>query len=111
MKSTKYVIAAVAAFTVSFAHAQTMKPGLWEITTNMKGAAGAQMADQQAKFKAQMATMTPEQKKMMQEMMAKHGVQMGAGGNAITARQCMTKEMVERNELPSQKGDCKTTKQ
>ena len=111
----RHVLAAAAAFALSFgASAQQMKPGLWEITTNMKGAAGGQMAQQQAQFKAQMASMTPEQKKMMQEMMAKHGVQMGAGvggGQAITSRQCMTKEMVERNEMPSQQGGCTSTKQ
>ena len=106
----RYVLAAAAVFASPFgASAQQMKPGLWEITTNMKGAAGGMMAEQQAKMKAQMASMTPEQRKMMQEMMAKHGVQMS--GNAITSRQCMTKEMVERNEMPSQQGDCKTTKQ
>ena len=109
----RYVLAATAAVAFSAgASAQTMKPGLWEITHKAQGASGGQMADAQAKMQREMASMTPEQKKMMQEMMAKHGMQMGAGaGGGMSVKTCMTKEMIDRNELPSQKGDCRTTKQ
>jgi hypothetical protein len=59
-----------------------------------------------------MANMPPEQKKMMQDMMAKQGMQTGAGGpGGMSVKTCLTKEMAERNEVPAQKGDCKTTKQ
>jgi hypothetical protein len=107
----RHVCAALAlAFPVAVS-AQTMKPGLWEITHNTRGG-GAQAADAQAKMQREMANMPPEQKKMMQEMMAKHGVQMGGGaGGGMSMKTCMTKEMVERNEVPSQKGDCRTTRQ
>ena len=44
--------------------------------------------------------------------MAKQGAKPGgAPGGGMSVRTCMTKEMVERNEVPAQKGDCKTTKQ
>ena len=87
--------------------AQTMKPGLWEITNHMQGAAGGQMAELQK----QMAAMPPEQRKMMQDMMAKQGVQMGAGGaGGMSVKMCLTPDMVERNEVaPKQQGDCTHT--
>ena len=105
----RHALAAIAVACPLTVCAQTMKPGLWEITHNTKGGAGGQMADAQAKMQREMAAMSPEQKKMVQDMMAKQGVQMGAGGMSV--RTCMTREMIDRNEVPSQKGDCKTTKQ
>ena len=103
-----YAIVAAAALCLPLGvSAQTMKPGLWETTNNMKG--GGDMEKMQAQMQREMANMPPEQKKMMQDMMMKHGVQMGAGGMSV--KTCMTKEMVERNEIPSHKGDCRTTKQ
>jgi len=48
-----------------------------------------------------MAGMPPEQRKQMQDMLAKQGMgQGGAGG--MSMKICMTREMVERNEMPSQ---------
>ncbi len=47
---------------------------------------------------------------MMQDMMAKQGVAMGTGApGSMVVKICMTREMIERNELPSQQGDCKTS--
>jgi hypothetical protein len=84
---------------------------LWEVTHNMKGG-GGDMAGSMAQMQQQMASLPPDQRKMMEEMMAKQGMKMGgAGPGGMSSRQCMTREMVERNELPSQQGDCKTTKQ
>ena len=107
-----HALAALAAATFAVtASAQNMKPGLWEITNNMKSGSG-EMEKAQAKMQQQMASMPPEQRKMMEKTMAEHGVKMGAGGpGGMTVKTCMTKEMVERNEMPTQKGDCKTTKQ
>jgi len=89
--------------------AQTMKPGLWEINNKMGGEQGAQMAAAQAEMQKQMASMPPEQRKMMQDMMSKQGVNMAPGaGGGMAVRICVTKEMAARNEAPaSQKGDCK----
>lgn len=89
-----------------FASAQAMKPGLWEINSKMQ--ADGKMGRDMAKAQQQMANMPPEQRKMMQEMMSKQGVALGGGGpGAIGTKVCMTKEMAERNEIPSQKDDCK----
>ena len=108
----RYALAALAVACPAVASAQSMKPGLWEITHKTQGAAGSQMADAQAKMQKDMANMSPEQKKMVQEAMAKHGVQMGGGaGGAMSIKTCMTREMIEKNQVPQQKGDCKQTSQ
>lgn len=90
-----------------YASAQSMKPGLWEISTQMQGS--GQSADAMAKMQKQMESMPPEQRKMMQDMMAKQGVGMGAGAGTTTVKICMTKEMVERDDVAAQQGDCKHT--
>ena len=107
-----FVLAAALVAGASAASAQSMKPGLWEITSKMQTASG-QMERQMAQAQQQMANMPPDQRKMMEEMMARQGVKMGtAGGGGMTMKVCMTKEMVEHNEMPSQqRGDCKTTSQ
>ena len=90
------------------ANAQSMKPGLWEISNKMQmdGQTGQQMAQMQQ----QMANMPPEQRKMMEEMMAKQGMKMGAASDgAMNVQVCVTKEMAEKNEIPSAQGDCRNT--
>ncbi len=88
---------------------QSMKPGLWEINNKVGGS--AEMDKAMAQMQQQMASMPPEQRKMMQDMMAKQGVSMGPGaGGGMAVKFCLTKEMIERNELPQQQqGDCKST--
>lgn len=89
---------------------QSLKPGLWEITNRMQGAQGSQMESQMAEMRKQMAAMPPDQRKMMEDMMARQGVQVGAGaGGGMSTRICLTKEMIERNEVAQQRSDCKTT--
>ena len=92
--------------------AQTLKPGLWEMSTQMLGgAAGAAgTGDAMAKMQKEMAALPPEQRKMVEDMMAKKGMQMGtAPGGGMAVKVCMTKEMVERNEMGRQQGDCTST--
>ncbi|MES2127991.1 MAG: DUF3617 domain-containing protein, partial [Pseudomonadota bacterium] len=94
--------------------AQSMKPGLWEINSKMLSD-NPEMAAQMAKMKEQMAAMPPEQRKMMEDMVAKHGGQMpgmGSDGSIVT-KMCMTKDMAARNEVPVQhddKHDCTHTR-
>jgi hypothetical protein len=86
-----------------------MKPGLWQISSSMQ-AGGGEMAHAMAQLKQEMASMAPEERKMMQDMMAKQGVSMGSGGDATTSvKVCMTREMAEHDEIPAQQGDCKQT--
>ena len=107
-----FLLAAALAACATVAGAQSLKPGLWEITNKMQTGSG-QMEQHMAQAQQQMANMPPEQRKMVEEMMARQGVKMGtAGGGGMTVKVCMTKDMVERNEMPAQqRGDCKTTQQ
>jgi hypothetical protein len=104
------VIAALAfAAMSSGAYAQTIKTGLWEFTTQMAGG-GGKMSDAMAQAQKEMASMPPEQRKMMQDMMAKQGVQMGTGaGGGMTVKVCMTQEMVDRNDVSSHQDGCTHT--
>ena len=110
MKAHFALAALAAAMFSATASAQTLKPGLWEVTQSMQGGGGpGEAASAQARMQKELAAMPPEQRKKIEEMMAKQGMKSGASG--MSTRTCMTKEMVERNEVPAQKGDCKTTKQ
>jgi hypothetical protein len=107
----RYVLAVLAVTWCAGAAAQNMKPGLWEVTNNVKSS-GGEMDKARAQAQQQMANMPPEQRKMMEETLAKHGATLGsAGPGGISVKMCMTREMVERNEITPQRGDCKTTKQ
>ena len=99
---------AAASFALS-ASAQNLKPGLWEVTNNMKSSSG-EMDKAMAQMQQQMASMSPEQRKQMEAAMAKQGIAMGAGPGGMSVRTCMTREMIERNEIPGHKADCRTTR-
>ena len=88
------------------ANAQTIKPGLWEASSKMLGGLGNQMDA----IQDEMAKMPPEQRKMMQDMMAKKGATLGgAGPGSMSRKICLTQEMIARNEMHRTEGDCATT--
>lgn len=106
MKLSRCIAASLLFGAIGFAQAQSIKPGLWEFSTQMQGGSG-KMSQAMAQAQKQMENLPPEQRKMMADMMAKQGIQMGSsGGNGITVKVCMTPEMVERNEVTSHKGEC-----
>lgn len=109
LTTTRAAVLGVLLLAAQIANAQNLKPGLWEINNKMQSGSG-QLEKGMAEMQKQMAAMPPEQRKMMQDMMAKQGVARGAGGPGnILAKICMTQDMIERNELPSQQGDCKSS--
>jgi hypothetical protein len=110
MKAWHALLASVMVGFCAPVSAQNLKPGLWEMTHNVKSASG-ELERGRALAQQQMANMPPEQRRMMEEAMAKQGVQMGTGPGPMTMKTCLTKEMVERNEMPVQHGNCATTKQ
>ena len=112
MTKLQFALAAVAAAMVLPAGAQSLKPGLWEVTNRMQSGSG-QMENAMSQMQQQMASMPPEQRKMIEEQMAKSGVRMGSAGPAggMSVQVCMTKEMTQKDEVPAQHGDCKTTTQ
>lgn len=106
--STALLLSALACF--NNAHAQSTKPGLWDITQKMGG--NAEMDQAMAQMQQQMAGMSAAEKKMMQDMMANQGMTMptpGAGGG-MAMKVCITPEMAARQDMPVQtEGDCTTT--
>jgi hypothetical protein len=113
MKLISTIAALLLASSAGYASAQSMKPGLWEITTQMKAGSG-EMADAVAKLQKQFETMPPEKRKIMQDMLAKSGMPVGMGGSGMAIRQCVTQEMADRNQMAthqssSGQGDCTQT--
>jgi hypothetical protein len=89
------------------AQTMNMKPGLWELS-NKISSSDTQMQGAMAEMQKQLASMPPEQRQAMQQMMERNGMQMSIGaGGALNSRVCMTKEMIQRKEFPVQEGDCK----
>ena len=114
MPSYRHLIPA-AAFAAVFtfplhAAAQTMRPGLWEISNKVQSG-NSQTAAAMAAAQKELANMPPEQRKMIEGMLAKQGVGMSVGGDGgVTITHCVTKEMADRKELPTgQQGDCTST--
>ena len=65
-----------------------------------------------AEMQKQLASMPPEQRKMLEDSLVRQGINPGSiGTGGAGARVCMTREMVERNELPSDRGDCSIRQQ
>ncbi len=114
MKLTPVIAALLLATSAGYASAQNMKPGLWEITTKMQDESG-EMTTAMANAQKQMESLPPEQRKMMQDMMAKRGIQMGtSSGGGMAIKICMTQEMVDHNQVASHQGsntqnDCTNT--
>ena len=115
MKNLPWITVTSLLFCAASATAQTMKPGLWEITQKVKSGS-TEMNDAMATMQAQMAKMSPQERKQMQEMMAKQGVNidLGVGGGAakpgeMTVRMCMTPEMIAQNQTAPQQPGCTHT--
>jgi hypothetical protein len=83
--------------------APRLKPGLWEHSFEMSDQSG-QMASAMKEAREAMANMPPEQRKMMEQMMAKQGVSFDASGQKM--RICMTPEDVARDQIPAAQEGC-----
>ena len=104
----KQLFAAAAALALALpVAAQTMKPGLWEMNNKMSG---GQMDQAMAEMQKALADMPPDQRRQMEAAMAKQGVKMmPSAGGGMVVQMCLTKEQVERNDVPLDKG-CTTTR-
>jgi hypothetical protein len=114
LKQLACILAAVAGATVlagAPAHAQDIKAGLWEMTSKVQSA-GGKMEQAMAMMQKQMATMTPEQRTMMEGMLAKQGMNVASmSGNSAVVKMCVTKEMAAQSQLPMQTmGSCTQTR-
>lgn len=104
---TLLVALALAAIALG-AQAQVTKAGLWEVSSKLGGS--AEMDKAMAQMQQQMASMPPEQRKQMEAMLAKQGMSISGAPGGVLAKMCMTKDMVERSQMPVQtQGDCTST--
>lgn len=107
-----WILATITASLLSLplaATAQTTKPGLWEMSQKPVGNAQADAA--MAQMRQQMANMSPEQRKTLQDSLAKQGVSMPSTGadGAMAVKVCITPEMAARKQPPPMaKGDCQS---
>jgi hypothetical protein len=104
MKGISLSLVVTSLLVIKPASAQTerLRPGLWQQSVTMKHGSG-QAAAAMSQMKQQMAAMPPEQRRMIEKMMAEKGVGIGPSGNTVNI--CLTREDVERDAPPPQK-DC-----
>jgi Protein of unknown function (DUF3617) len=107
--NSRNILAALALAVSAFAaQAQVSKAGLWEVTTKLGGS--AEMDQAMAQMQQQMANMPPEQRKQMEAMLAKQGMSMTSTPGGMLSKMCITKDMVDRGQMPVQtQGDCTST--
>lgn len=106
------LLAAVAAATGGYAAAApAIAPGLWENQVTMKTGSG-QMEAAMAQMRERMASMPPEQRQRVEEMMKGRGGGAGMGiasGQPTTVQVCITPEQAAREDLPLHDGRCQVT--
>ncbi len=105
MKYLALLLAALASTTAMTSQAQALKPGLWELkqTPQLDATRQAKLAQAQ---KA-MENMAPDQRAMLEQMLAQRGISMNMAGGSISLKTCITKEQAERNLSPvAQHGNC-----
>lgn len=103
-------LAAALAFALP-AGAAAIKPGLWEMTSKVPSADPAAM-QAMAQAQQQMASMPPEQRRAIEEALAKQGVSLAlAEGGGIKVKFCITPEQAANPTMPhNQPGDCTSTR-
>jgi hypothetical protein len=77
--------------------ATEIQPGLWEISSSNMQVGGQAVPDMQQMLE-QMKNLPPEQRQMMEQMMARQGVQLGDQGVRI----CMSEAQTKAQEIPLQ---------
>lgn len=83
-------------------------PGLWEMTTRIKGGDFASR-EAMAASEARIAAMPPEQRRQLERTLASRGVNVQIGGDAYVAQICITREMADQGAIaPQSVGNCTT---
>jgi hypothetical protein len=87
----------------AFASAQELQPGLWEISSQNMQVDGKQLPDMQQML-GQLKNMPPEQRQMMEQMLAQQGVQLGDQGVRI----CISAEQIAAKKfaMPEMEAGC-----
>ncbi|WP_079203974.1 DUF3617 domain-containing protein [Pseudomonas sp. CC6-YY-74] len=81
----------------ALATAQEIQPGLWEISSSNMQVGGQALPGMQQMLE-QMKNLPAEQRQMMEQMMAKQGVQLGDQGVRI----CLSEEQIKAQDIPLQ---------
>ena len=81
----------------ALASAMEIQPGLWEISSNNMQVDGQAVPGMETML-AQMKNLPPEQRQMMEQMMAQQGVQLGDKGVRI----CMSEAQIKAQQIPLQ---------
>ncbi|MBF7144359.1 MULTISPECIES: DUF3617 domain-containing protein [Pseudomonas] len=97
MKAVGLIALLAALGTTTLAHAQMLQPGLWELTTSNMEVEGKPLPDLQMLL-GQLQNLPPEQRAMMEQVLAKQGITVGGKG----IRSCLTPEQVKTNDIPLQ---------
>lgn len=84
----------------ALACAMEIQPGLWEISSAQMQADGQEAPGMQQMLE-QMKGLPPEQRQMMEQMLAQQGVQLGDKGVRI----CISAEQIQAERLPLQDPD------
>lgn len=74
-----------------------LQPGLWEISSNNMQLGGQALPGMQTMLE-QLKNLPPEQRQMMEQMMAQQGVQLGDKG----VRVCMSEAQIKAQQIPLQ---------
>lgn len=94
-----FALALQAGFGSTAAFAADVQPGLWEMQMNFSNSAGGSQANSMAQAQASMEKLSPEQRKMMQEMMAGMGVNLSKPN---VVQLCITPEQAKSRDYGSQ---------
>ena len=81
----------------ALASAMEIQPGLWEISSSNMQVDGQALPGMETML-AQMKNLPPEQRQMMEQMLAKQGVQLGDQG----VRVCMSEAQIKAQQIPLQ---------
>jgi hypothetical protein len=89
------------------AWSQTIKPGLWEITSKIGG--NTKSVAEASQMQALVANMKPDERKGIEDMLARQGIKMGTGpdAGAMIVQTCITPVMAAHHKLlVGQRGNC-----
>lgn len=104
MQAKQVLYGVVLALAVSGVSAQSQAAGLWEHSFTMSSPGGeAELA--MAAAQAKLAALPPEQRQQIEQMMARSGIKVSAGGTT-TIQACVSKEEAAKPAEARLPGDC-----
>jgi len=109
----KSITLAAACLLAGAAHAQSMRPGLWEMSNKMN-TSNVETNQAMNAMLQQLANLPPDQRAKVEAMMAQNGASMPklAANGGISIKACITEEMARRQEVPTgQQGNCQSNNQ